>query len=65
MAEEWITTAEAAELSGYHPERIRELVRDCRINGRKFGIVWQIDKDSLLSFLQESRESGDKDRGPK
>ena len=65
MAEEWLTTAEAAELSGYHPERIRELVRDGKINGRKFGIVWQIDQGSLLAFLEESKESGDKRRGPK
>lgn len=65
MAEKWLTTTEAAELSGYHPERIRELVRDGRINGRKFGIVWQIDRDSLLAFLEESKDSGDKRRGPK
>jgi excisionase family DNA binding protein len=65
MAEEWLTTAEAAELSGYHPERIRELVRDGRINGRKFGIVWQIDRRSLLAFLKETKDSGDKRRGPK
>ena len=65
MAEEWLTTAEAAELSGYHPERIRELVRDGRINGRKFGIVWQIDRSSLLAFLNEAEDSGDRRRGPK
>jgi len=65
MAEEWLTTAEVAELSGYHPERIRELVRAGKIYGRKFGTVWQIAEPSLLVFLEEVRESGDKRRGPK
>jgi len=53
MTEEWLTTAEAAELSGYHPERIRELVRAGKIYGRKFGTVWQIAEPSLLVFLEE------------
>ena len=62
---EWITTNEAAKLSGYHPEYLRELIRTNKINGRKFGIVWQIDKQSLLTYLKASAESDDKRRGPK
>ena len=65
MSEKWITTSKAAELSGYHPERIRELVREGKIDGRKFGNVWQIDKSSLLEFLEEAKESGDVRRGPR
>lgn len=65
MAKEWITTREAAELSGYHPEYLRELIREKRVRGRKFGIVWQVDKQSLLSYLQTGQQSADKRRGPK
>ena len=65
MSVEWITSKEAAEISGYHPEYLRELIRTEKINGRKFGIVWQIDKQSLLDYLQASNESEDQRRGPK
>jgi excisionase family DNA binding protein len=65
MAEDWITTAEAAELSGYHPVYLRELIRQGKIQGRKFGIVWQISRQSLTIYLKEAQESTDKRRGPK
>lgn len=65
MSKEWITSKEAAELSGYHPEYLRELVRTNKVDGRKFGIVWQINKQSLLTYLKDSTESEDGRRGPK
>jgi excisionase family DNA binding protein len=37
--EEWLTVTQAAEISGYHPERIRELIREGKINAHKFGTV--------------------------
>jgi len=64
MAEEWLTTTEAAELSGYHPERVRELLREQKVKGRKFGIVWQVDRESLLSYIGAMKEKGQR-RGPK
>ena len=65
MSEEWLTTAEASELSGYHPEYIRDLMRDDKIDGRKFGIVWQVSKESLESYLESAKDSVDKRWGPK
>lgn len=62
---EWITTREAAKLSGYHPVYLRELIRDGRIRGQKFGIVWQVNRQSLLAYLQDAEKSTDKRRGPK
>ncbi len=62
---EWITTAEAIKLSGYHPVYLRELIRDDKIQGKKFGIVWQVNKQSLLDYLQSAKESSDKRWGPK
>ncbi|MBE0410728.1 MAG: helix-turn-helix domain-containing protein [Anaerolineales bacterium] len=62
---DWLTTSEAAWLSGYHPERIRELVREEIIKSRKFGPVWQVSRKSLMKYLKESRMSGDRRRGPK
>jgi len=65
VAEDWITSSEAAQLSGYHPEYIRELVRTGKIEGRKFGIVWQVSKQSLLAYLRAAEKSDDKRHGPK
>ncbi len=64
MSEEWITTAEAAEISNYHPETIRDLVREGRVKGQKFGPVWQVSKTSLLEYLTNVKKLG-KRRGPK
>jgi excisionase family DNA binding protein len=62
--EDWITTEEACELSGYHPDHIRELLRERRLKGRKFGPVWQISRKSLFTYLERMKSLGEK-RGPK
>lgn len=59
MSKEWITTQEAAKLSGYHPEHLRRLIRQEKIDAQKFGIVWQIDKQSLLDYLATAADSED------
>ena len=64
MAEKWLTTFEAAKVSGYHPERIRELAREGRVVARKWGRDWQIDNASLMHYLQSIAGLGKK-RGPK
>lgn len=61
----WITTAEAAELSGYDPEYVRRLVRTKKVRAQKFGVVWQIDRAAFLAYCQESSQSKDQRRGPK
>ena len=65
MLDDLITTREAAELSGYNADHLRELIRDGKIEARKFGIVWQISKQSLLDYLEAASQSGDKRWGPK
>lgn len=60
----WITTAEAAELSGYTRQHIAYLLQKGRIDGRKFGVLWQVDRESLLAYVAEQEAKGDK-RGPK
>lgn len=65
MQEEWLTTHEAAELSGYHPEHLRRLLQAGTIKGQKFGPVWQVNRESLLAYLEAATESNDKRRGPK
>lgn len=62
---EWITTAEATELSGYDREYIRRLMRNKKVNARKFGTIWQINRESLLQYLKDSKSTTDQRRGPK
>ena len=62
---DWITTQEAAELSGYHPDHLRRLIRAGDIEGRKVSIVWLIKQQSLLQYIDRAERSGDKRRGPK
>ena len=65
MADDWITTKESAELSGYHPDHLRRLIRAGEIEARKFGIVWQVSRQSLLAYLEAANQSQDKRWGPK
>jgi excisionase family DNA binding protein len=52
MSKQWISVNEAADLTGYHPEHIRRLIRKGAIKAQKFSIVWQVDRDSLLGYAK-------------
>ena len=65
MDEVWITTQEAVALSGYDLQHVRWLARKQKINSRKFGVVWQINKPSLISYINDAKKSADNRRGPK
>ena len=61
---DWITTAEAAQLSGYSTYHIRDLICYGKVQAQKFGTVWQVDRRSLLAYVKSAGELGKK-RGPK
>ena len=62
---DWLTIQEAANISGYHPEYIRRLIRNGEIDARKFSIVWQVKRDSLLSYIETANAMADKRFTPK
>ena len=62
---EWITVSQAAEISGYHPEYIRRLIRDGEIEARKFSIVWQVKWESLQTYIESARSQEDRRFTPK
>jgi excisionase family DNA binding protein len=64
MPIDWITTSEAARLSGYHPDHIRRLIRARIIKGQKWGQQWQVSRNSLLAHLRSMEQLGER-RGPK
>ena len=61
---EWITVSQAAQLTGYNEEHITRLCRQGMIKARKYSIVWQVNRDSLLGYIAKVEKLGDK-RGPK
>ncbi len=62
---EWVTVKEAAALSHYHPEHIRELIREGQIAAEKKGNAWWVDRKSLLTFLKGAKQSPDRRWGPR
>ena len=52
MPEDWLKTTEAAEISGYHPNHIRRLIRAGEIMARKWGAALMIDRQSLVEYLR-------------
>ena len=58
--EGWITTTEAAKISGFHVEHIRRLIRKDIITARKWGREWMVSQESLVSYLNEERKPGPK-----
>ncbi len=52
MVEDWLTTAEAVSLSGYYLGHLRLPVHKGKIDGRKFGPVWQVSRKSLLHYIR-------------
>lgn len=67
MHTDWVSTEEAAELTGYHPEYIRRLIRQGKIKVSRKGIMFWIDRESLLEYVRKSQAASKKDRrhGPK
>jgi len=63
--DEWLTIQQASELSGYHAEYLRIIVRAGKLNAHKFGSVWAISRKSLLSYLKAAEKSDDRRHGPK
>jgi excisionase family DNA binding protein len=62
--DDWITTAEAAALVGYTQRRVRQLAVIGKIDAKKFGRDWQVNKKSLLAYIRKTEKIGAK-RGPK
>jgi excisionase family DNA binding protein len=56
VAEGWITTAQAVELTGYHVEYLRELLRQGEVEAVKLTPrAWLVNKESLLAYKARVR----------
>lgn len=55
---DYVTADEAAEIAGYHVNYIRRLMRAHKIKGRKAGLVWLIERESLHAYMERIRALG-------
>lgn len=62
--EDWLTTYEAARVSGYNPDYIRQLIRSQKVQGRKWGLSWQVSRRSLEEYVKKAEKLGER-RGAK
>jgi excisionase family DNA binding protein len=62
---EWITTAEAAELTGYHVKYVRRLIREGKVSGAKRGRDWWVDKASVEEYIDEMKKLGTAKHDPR
>jgi excisionase family DNA binding protein len=62
---EWITTKEAAELTGYHTVHVRRLLREGRVEGKKFGRDWMISRESIQEYKDQMKELGPSKHDPR
>ena len=60
MAEEWITTDQAADLSGLSRPHIRYLLRNRKIRGRKIGRDWVTTRAAVEEYLATNPKPGRK-----
>jgi len=63
--DDWITVKEACEISGYDDEYLRRLLRNEAIEAKKFGHVWMISKQSLLTYREAAEQEKDQRYRPK
>lgn len=61
---DWITTKEAAELTGYSVQYIRRLMRQERVVARKWLRDWAISRKSLLEYKNKMDELGQAKHDP-
>lgn len=57
-ASEWITTGEAARLTGYHPAHIRLLIRRGTLSATKVGRDWLLRRDEVTAYAEKMDDLG-------
>jgi excisionase family DNA binding protein len=65
VAEGWITTSEAVDLTGYGAEYLRQLARKGAIEARKFAGRWLFSRDDLLGYKARMDALGRKKHDPR
>ena len=49
---DWLTTQEAAALTGYNVQHVRRLARAGKIEAKKWGRDWIVNRVSILAYIE-------------
>jgi excisionase family DNA binding protein len=61
---EWITTSEAAKLTGYASAYFRQLIKRGRLQAQKHGRDWFLDRAEVLAYAEKMERLGSKKYDP-
>jgi excisionase family DNA binding protein len=64
IAQGWITTDEAGELTGYSKAYLRGLASGGRVEARKIGRDWLVERESLLAYKAQMDALGGQRHNP-
>ena len=56
--DQWLTTKQAAELTGYTSALIRYLARNGHIKAQKFGRDWMVGRKSVEAYAEKMERLG-------
>ncbi len=65
IAEGWITTSEAVDLTGYAPEYLRQLARADKLKARKFAGRWIYYEPELVAYRRRMNALGRRKHDPR
>jgi excisionase family DNA binding protein len=60
----WITTTQAAELTGYTPGYFRKAIKRGRLQGQKLGRDWILLKKEVEAYAEKMRRLGPQKHDP-
>lgn len=58
MRQTLITVAEAAEIVGVTPARVRQLIREGRLPAESVGPIWLLRRGQVTTFARKPRPNG-------
>jgi excisionase family DNA binding protein len=62
VADEWITTQEAAEIIKVTRNHVRYLIQRGKLEAKKFGRAWMVGRKSAETYAATERKPGPKPR---
>ena len=55
---EWYSIYEVAEMMNLHDHTIRRMIKDGRLNAKKYGAEWRIHPEDLAGFVAPDKSEG-------
>ncbi len=60
----WLTTTEAAKLTGYHVRYLRQLINEGKVQAVKRGGIFWVDRKNVVDYATEMNRLGSAKHDP-